>query len=114
VTPKADSYLLLSDFIGRESENEQEPEGTAQSAGPHPRNPASEDRWGETIDAEKKRWQGTGQAYIKLHRQVYYIDADRPRYLGSLKVDPPRSKRATAAPTAFRKPTRHHEETTNP
>jgi hypothetical protein len=62
----------------------------------------------------KYRSQGRGQAYIRHFRQVYYVDADRPRYLESLKVPPVRSERVTAAPIASRKLMRHHEETTNP
>jgi hypothetical protein len=39
----------------------------------------------------KTRSQKRGQAYIKFHRQIYYVDADRPRYLESLKHVPARS-----------------------
>ena len=44
----------------------------------------------------KTRSLGKGQAYIKKHRQVYYVDADRPRYLELLKVIPARSSAAAA------------------
>jgi len=39
---------------------------------------------------QKARSLGLGQAYIKFHRNIYYIDADRPRYLESLKRTPTR------------------------
>jgi hypothetical protein len=41
----------------------------------------------------KHRSQGKGQAYIRHFRWVYYVDADRPRYLESLKRVPARSGR---------------------
>jgi hypothetical protein len=46
-----------------------------------------------------RKWRslGKGQAYIKFHRQVYYVDADRPRYLESLKRTPARASRDVAA-----------------
>jgi hypothetical protein len=46
----------------------------------------------ELSTLRKWRWQGRGQAYIKHFRQIYYVDADRPGYLASLKVDPVRSR----------------------
>jgi hypothetical protein len=44
----------------------------------------------ELSTKQKERSQGKGQAFIKMHRQIYYVDADRPRYLESLKVVPVR------------------------
>lgn len=46
---------------------------------------------------QKERWLGVGQAYIKINRQIYYVDADEPRYLESLKVIPVRGVSARAA-----------------
>jgi hypothetical protein len=65
---------------------------------------------------QKERSQGRGPPYIVVNKQVHYVDADYPVWLQSLKVDPPRSKRVTAAPTASRKLTlrRHNEETAAP
>jgi hypothetical protein len=48
----------------------------------------------EICTLQKERWLGVGQAYIKINRQVHYVDADEPRYLESLKVTPVRSRRA--------------------
>ena len=44
----------------------------------------------ELSTKQKERSQGKGQAYIRMHRQIYYVDADRPRYLESLKIVPVR------------------------
>lgn len=42
----------------------------------------------------KWRRQGKGQAYITLGREIFYIDADAPRWLASMKKTPPRSRLA--------------------
>jgi hypothetical protein len=51
---------------------------------------------------QKERSLGVGQAYIKVHRQIYYVDADEPRYLESLKVIPVRGVGARSADRARR------------
>ena len=51
----------------------------------------------ELSTKQKERCQGRGQAYIKVHRQIYYVDADRPRYLESLMVTPVRGVNGRAA-----------------
>jgi hypothetical protein len=38
----------------------------------------------------KWRKQGQGQAYIKIGREIHYVDADEPRRLASLKKTPAR------------------------
>jgi hypothetical protein len=50
---------------------------------------------GFAIDTLRKwRRQGKGQAYAIVGREIFYIDADEPRWLASLKVTPLRSRRA--------------------
>jgi hypothetical protein len=52
---------------------------------------------GFVLDTLRKwRRQGKGQAYIVVGRQIFYVDADEPRWLASLKETPPRSGKATA------------------
>jgi hypothetical protein len=43
-----------------------------------------------------RRWrrQGVGQAYVRIGREIFYVDADEARWLTSLKVIPPRSAEA--------------------
>jgi hypothetical protein len=40
---------------------------------------------------QKKRRLGETCAYIRIGRQVYYVDEDKERWLRSLRVTPPRS-----------------------
>jgi hypothetical protein len=43
----------------------------------------------------KRRKRGEGQAYVVLGRSIFYVDADEPRWLASMKVTPPRCERPT-------------------
>ena len=56
----------------------------------------------ELCTLQKERSLGVGQAYIKINRQIYYVDADEPRYLDSLKVIPVRGVGARSATRARR------------
>ncbi len=59
----------------------------------HERDRAAE--LGFALDTLRKwRRQGKGQAYIIVGREIFYVDADEPRWLASLKVSPPRSSLA--------------------
>ena len=50
---------------------------------------------GEHIDTiRKRRKRGEGQAYIVIGRSIFYVDADEPRWLESLRVTPVRRARA--------------------
>jgi hypothetical protein len=46
----------------------------------------------EVSTLQARRARGCGQAWIKFNRWVYYVDADRPRYLESLKRIPVRGE----------------------
>jgi hypothetical protein len=43
-----------------------------------------------------RKWRrlGKGQAFVRVGREIFYEDADGPRWLASLRVTPPRSGRA--------------------
>jgi hypothetical protein len=47
-----------------------------------------------TYTLRKWRRQGKGSAWIKVGRQIHYENADKQRWLSSLKVTPPRSEAA--------------------
>jgi hypothetical protein len=50
---------------------------------------------GYALDTLRKwRRRGEGQAYIIVGREVFYVDADEPRWLASLRKTPPRSGKA--------------------
>jgi hypothetical protein len=61
---------------------------------------------GEHIDTiRKRRKRGEGQAYIVVGRTIFYVDADEPRWLESMKVVPSRRERQTESrPVRARKP----------
>jgi hypothetical protein len=52
---------------------------------------------GFSIETLRKwRKQGKGQAYIEIGREIFYVDADEPRWLASLKKMPTRRQCASS------------------